>query len=59
MEDSLWLGRGEPARSNTDHAWRLRRILEELSLEIATPDVASEALQIKGKNKVNIRTTVH
>lgn len=53
LEDSLWLGKDEIAKSNADQVRRVRRILEELSIEIATPDEAREILQTKGADKVN------
>lgn len=54
LEDSLWYGKGELARSNADQVRRIRRILEELSLEIATPDEAREMLGTKGAGKTGI-----
>jgi uncharacterized protein (DUF849 family) len=54
LEDSLWYGRGELACSNADQVKRIRRILEELSIEIATPAEAREMLQTKGKENTRI-----
>jgi uncharacterized protein (DUF849 family) len=48
LEDSLYLGRGELAKSNADQVAKIVRILRELSLEIATPDEAREMLSLKG-----------
>jgi uncharacterized protein (DUF849 family) len=53
LEDSLWIGKGQLARSNADQVSKIRRILEELGLEIATPDDARAILKLKGKNNVN------
>jgi uncharacterized protein (DUF849 family) len=53
LEDSLWYGRGEMARSNADQVRRIRRILEELSIDIASPEEARRMLQTKGADKVN------
>lgn len=53
LEDSLWYGRGQLATSNAQQVRRVRRILEELSLEIATPDEARAILGTKGPDKVN------
>jgi uncharacterized protein (DUF849 family) len=53
LEDSLWIGKGQLARTNTDQVAKIRRILEELGLEIATPDEARRILKLKGKNNVN------
>jgi uncharacterized protein (DUF849 family) len=53
MEDSLWYGKGEMARSNADQVRRIRRILEELSIEIATPAEARAMLETKGADGVN------
>ena len=52
LEDSLYLGRGQFAKSNAEQVAKIRRILEELSLEIATPKEAREILQLKGGDRV-------
>src|SRR5271154_1867551 len=52
LEDSLWLGRGQLAQSNADQVSRIRTILENLSLEIATPDEARKLLALKGGDDV-------
>ena len=53
LEDSLWYGKSQLAVSNADQVRRIRRILEELSIEIATPDEARAMLGTKGAAKVN------
>jgi uncharacterized protein (DUF849 family) len=53
LEDSLYLGRGELAKSNAEQVKRIRTILEALSLEIATPAEAREMLALKGGDRVN------
>ena len=50
LEDSLYLGRGQLARSCAEQVAKIRRILEELSLEIATPDEARAMLALKGRD---------
>ncbi|MCA3366428.1 MAG: 3-keto-5-aminohexanoate cleavage protein [Roseomonas sp.] len=52
LEDSLWLGKGVQAKSNAEQVAKIRRILEELSLEIATPAEAREMLKLKGGDLV-------
>lgn len=52
LEDSLWLGPGQFARSNADQVKAARMIIEGLGLEVATPDDAREVLQLKGADKV-------
>ncbi|OJF96269.1 3-keto-5-aminohexanoate cleavage protein [Pararhizobium antarcticum] len=52
LEDSLYLGRGELAKSNAEQVARIRTILENLSLEIATPDEARAMLALKGGDRV-------
>ena len=37
LEDSLWLGRGQMAKGNAEQVSRIKTILENLSLEIASP----------------------
>jgi uncharacterized protein (DUF849 family) len=52
LEDSLWLGAGKLAESNAAQVRQVRKIIEGLSLQIATPDEAREILQLKGGDKV-------
>ena len=52
LEDSLYIGRGQFAKSNAEQVAKIRRILEELSLEIATPKEARELLGLKGGDRV-------
>lgn len=52
LEDSLHAGRGRLARSNAEQVAKIRRILEELSLEIAAPAEARERLGLKGGDLV-------
>ncbi len=52
LEDSLYLGKGELARCCADQVRKIRRILQELSLEVATPDEARAMLQLKGASAV-------
>ncbi|CAN7482729.1 3-keto-5-aminohexanoate cleavage protein [Bosea sp. LjRoot9] len=53
LEDSLWLGPGQLAKSNADQVRAARMIIEGLGLEVATPEDAREELQLKGADKVN------
>jgi len=52
LEDSLWAGRGELATSNAVQVRKVRNIIENLGLEVATPDEAREILQLKGGDQV-------
>lgn len=52
MEDSIYVGKGELAKSNADQVKKIRHVLETLSLEIATPDEARQILQLKGGDRV-------
>ena len=52
LEDSLWAGRGELATSNAVQVRKVRNIIENLGLEVATPDEAREMLQLKGGDQV-------
>jgi uncharacterized protein (DUF849 family) len=52
LEDSLWIGKGKQATSNAEQVSKIRRILEELSLEIASPAEAREMLKLKGGDRV-------
>ena len=53
LEDSLWIAPGELAQSNADQVTKIRKILDGLSLEIATPNEAREMLNLKGGDNVN------
>ncbi|MDP3255867.1 3-keto-5-aminohexanoate cleavage protein [Bosea sp. (in: a-proteobacteria)] len=53
LEDSLWLGPGQLAKSNADQVRAARMIIEGLGLDVATPADAREMLQLKGADKVN------
>jgi hypothetical protein len=55
LEDSVYVGRGEMAKSNADQVRKVRRILDELSLEVATPPDVREMLQLKGRDRVGFR----
>jgi len=52
LEDSLYIGKGELAKSNADQVAKIRRIVEDLSLEVATPTEARKRLQLKGGDQV-------
>jgi uncharacterized protein (DUF849 family) len=52
LEDSLWLGRGQLAKTNAEQVSRAKRILEELGLSVATPNEAREMLKLKGGRNV-------
>jgi uncharacterized protein (DUF849 family) len=52
LEDSLYVGKGKLASSNADQVAKIRRILEELSIDIATADEARAMLQTKGRDNV-------
>jgi uncharacterized protein (DUF849 family) len=52
MEDSLWIGPGQLTKSNAEQVTRVRQLIENLGLEIATPDEARQILGLKGADKV-------
>ena len=52
LEDSLYLGKGQMAENNAQQVSKIRRILEDLSLTIATPDEARQRLALKGGDQV-------
>lgn len=54
LEDSLYLSRGQLAASNAEQVAKIVRILNELSLEIATPDEARGLLALKGADRTQI-----
>ena len=52
LEDSLFIRRGELATSNAQQVSKIRRIVEDLGCEVATPDEAREILDLKGGDRV-------
>jgi uncharacterized protein (DUF849 family) len=52
LEDSLFIGRGKLATSNAEQVAKIRRIVEELGMEIATPQEARDLLALKGGDDV-------
>lgn len=53
LEDSLYIEKGRLADSNAQQVVKIRRILEELGLAIATPADAREMLGLKGGDTVS------
>ena len=53
LEDSLFIKRGELAISNAQQVQKIRRIVEDLGSEVATPDEAREILALKGGDRVS------
>jgi uncharacterized protein (DUF849 family) len=54
LEDSLYISRGQLASSNSEQVLKIRRILEELGIEVATPNEARQILGLKGRDKINL-----
>ena len=52
LEDNLYLSKGELAVSNAAQVSKIRHILAELSLDVATPDETRQLLALKGANNV-------
>jgi uncharacterized protein (DUF849 family) len=52
LEDSLWIAAGKMAESNSQQVRQVRKIIEGLGLEVATPDDARRMLELKGAAKV-------
>jgi uncharacterized protein (DUF849 family) len=52
LEDSLYISRGKLAKNNAEQVAKIRRIIEELGLEIATPNEARQMLGLKGGDRV-------
>ena len=54
LEDSIYVSRGVKAQTNAEQVRKIRRILEELSFEIATPDDVRKMLGLKGADKTSL-----
>ena len=53
LEDSLFIKRGELATSNAQQVTIIRRIIEDLGNQVASPEEAREILDLKGGDQVN------
>lgn len=53
LEDSLFISRGQLAENNTQQVKKIRRIVEDLGCQVATPDEARDLLDLKGSDQVN------
>jgi uncharacterized protein (DUF849 family) len=51
LEDSLWIGRGALATTNAQQVVQVRKIIEGIGLDVATPAEAREILQLKGADQ--------
>ena len=54
LEDSLFIRRGQLAESNAQQVAKIRRIVEDLGCEVATPDEARAILGLKGADHTAI-----
>ena len=52
LEDSLYAGKGQLATSNAQQVSIIRRIVERLSMDIASADEARQMLALKGADQV-------
>ncbi len=52
LEDSLYIEKGKLATSNAEQVTRIKTIIENLGLSVATPDEARERLSLKGRDRV-------
>jgi uncharacterized protein (DUF849 family) len=52
LEDSLYAGKGQLATSNAEQVSIIRRVVERLSMDIASADEARQMLALKGADQV-------
>lgn len=52
LEDNLTIAPGTLAKSNAEQVRKIRRILDELNLQVASPEEARERLSLKGSDHV-------
>lgn len=58
LEDSLWLGPGELARSSAAQVERMRGIIERLGMQLATPEDARKILRLRGQQDASSADSV-
>ncbi|MEY8097343.1 3-keto-5-aminohexanoate cleavage protein [Falsihalocynthiibacter sp. S25ZX9] len=54
LEDSLMISRGKLAKTNAEQVSKIRRIVEDLGREVATPTEARAMLALKGSDRTAI-----
>ena len=52
LEDLIYIGPGKLAKSNAEQVAKIRRIVEELGYEIATPAEVRAKLRLGGADRV-------
>ena len=52
LEDSLFIAKGQLAKSNAEQVRKIRTIVENLGLTVATPAEARQRLALKGGDRV-------
>lgn len=52
MGGNVRVARGKLATSNAEQVTKIRRIIEDLGCEVATPDEARDMLGLKGADRV-------
>ena len=53
LEDNLYIGKGQLAKSNAEQVEKIARIARELDCEPATPEEARKILGLKGLSNVD------
>ena len=57
LEDSLYIGPGKLAESNAEQVAKIRRIVEDLGFQIATPDEARADAGLEGRGPGEVLTS--
>ncbi len=52
LEDSIYISRGELAKSNAQQIFKIKDVIERLGLTVATPAEARTRLGLKGADQV-------
>ena len=55
LEDSIWAGKGIHAKENSEQVQKIKKIIEEIGLEVALPNETRKMLSLKGKANTNFR----
>ena len=53
LEDSIWAGKGIYAKENSEQVQKIKKVITEIGLEIASPDETRKMLLLKGKANTN------
>ena len=53
LEDSIWAGKGIHARANSEQVLKIKKVIEGIGLDLASPEETRKILALKGKDQTH------